>query len=221
MTVVPNEYLVNYGRTAFLGRFVNCAGIALERSANVVVQSSRGIETGVVLSEAASRFAHLVGLPSGDILRKLAEDDLLRQRANDRKAIDLQREAQDAADSLGLPLTILDAEILLEADRAVVHLLPFAECDPTPLRELLSQRHGYSVSFLDPRTMPEPDTGGCGKPGCGSSKGSCSDCGTGGGGCSTGSCSSGKVKDAKEMTDYFVQLRQKMEQEVGRVPLHG
>jgi hypothetical protein len=220
MTYIANEYLVNYGRTAFLGRFVNGAGLPFDRNDRVVVQSGRGIEAGVVLSEAAPRFAHLVGVPSGDILRRLGEDDAKRDLTNNQKAIELQREAQDAADSLGLPLTILDAEILLDADRAIVHLLPFAECDPTPLRELLSRRHGYSVSFLDPRTMPEPDTGGCGKPGCGSSKGSCTDCGTGGG-CSTGSCSSGKVKDAKEMTDYFVQLRQKVEREFGRVPLHG
>jgi hypothetical protein len=220
MASVPSEYLVNYGRTAFLGRFVNCAGVAFERTERVVVQSVRGVETGVVLGEPASRFAHLVGLPSGDILRQLVDDDAERELVNNQIATELLREAQDAADSLGLPLTILDAEILLESDRAIIHLLPFAECDPAPLQAFLAQRHDFTVSFLDPRSIPEPDTGGCGKPGCGSSKGSCSDCGSGGG-CSTGSCSSGKVKDAKEMTDYFVQLRQKMEREIGRVALHG
>ena len=217
--VIASEYLVNYGRTAFLGRFVNRADTAFERGERVVVQSVRGLEAGIVLREATPQFAHLVGIPSGDLLRRFADDDLIGENNNRRAAADLILDAQATADSLGLSLAVLDAEILLDASAAFLHILPLADCDPTPLSERLSRRHGFAVSFQDPRyaAAPEP-TGGCGKPGCGSSSGSCGDCSSGG--CSTGSCSSGKVKNAEEMTDYFVQLRQKMEREFGRVPLH-
>jgi hypothetical protein len=115
-----------------------------------------------------------------------------------------------------MPLTILDAEVSLDGEHILLHLLPLAECDPTPLVELLSRRHNVTVSFLDPRHPAEPESKGCGKPGCGSESGSCGDCGSG---CSSGSCSSGKVKNAEDMSAYFVQLRQKMEREFGRVPL--
>lgn len=214
------EYLVNYGRTAYLGRFVGFADAVFVRGDRVVVQSRRGMEAAVVLGNAPPRFAHLVGVPSGDILRRLSDEDEAIELANNRKAFELIRDAQSKADTLGLPLAILDVEVLLSRDHAILHILPFAECDPAPLCEQLSACHDLTVSFLDPRTPPEPESNGCGKPNCGSEKGSCSDCGSGGG-CSTGGCSSGKVKNARELTDYLLQLRQKMEREVGRVPLHG
>lgn len=220
MMPVACEYLVNYGRTACLGRFVGFADAAFVRGDRVVVQSRRGTESGIVLGNAPPRFAHLVGVPSGDIVRRLSGEDEAIERANGRKASELIRDAQFKADILGLPLAILDVEVLLNRDHAILHILPFAECNPAPLCDQLSMCHELKVSFLDPRTPPEPESNGCGKPGCGSEKGSCSDCGSGGG-CSTGGCSSGKVNDAKELTDYFVQLRKQMEREVGRMPLHG
>lgn len=216
---VPREYLVNYGRAGYLGRFVNACGGTFARDERVVVQSARGIEAGVVLGETSAQFAHLVGVPAGDLLRPATSDDVRTEQSNHARSARLIQEAQSAADSLKLQLLVLDAEVMLESERAILHLLPFADCDPTPLRERLNQQCGLEVTFLDSRTGPEPEAIGCGKPGCGSEKGSCSDCGSGGG-CSTGSCSSGKVKNAQEMTDYFVQLRQKMEREFGRVPLH-
>ena len=109
----------------------------------------------------------------------------------------------------------MDVELLCDGT-AILHGLPWAECDATPLFEELSARFGVSVRLLDlsqiPTPTPEPSSGGCGKPGCGSEAGGCStgSCGTGGG-CSTGSCSKGSVKSADELTAYFADLRRKME----------
>src|SRR5207253_6390976 len=113
---------------------------------------------------------------------------------------------------LGLPLTFIDAEMLLDGS-AILHGLPWAECDATPLFEELSTQFGMTVRFLDlarsPIATEEPAPAGCGKPGCGSESGGCTSCSTGG--CSTGSCSKGKVKTASELTAYFADLRHKME----------
>lgn len=217
--IATNDYLVNYGRAAFLGRFVNRAGESFARGDRVVLQSERGIESGDVLGMCSPTFGHLVGYPTGDILRRFTKDDDTLEQNHLRLSTNLVNEAQREADALGLPLTVLDGEILLGRDQAIIHLLPFGDCDPSPLRELLSRRNGIPVSFLDPRAIPEPESKGCGKPGCGSSGGGCSDCGSGGG-CSTGGCASGKIKDANEMTAYFAQMRQKMDRDRSRVSLH-
>lgn len=214
MVAVPGEYLVNYGRSGFLGRFVNASGVDFQRDERVVVRSSRGIEAGIVLGEASARFAHLVGVAGGEILRRFDSEDAARDDDNSQRARDLASETQQEADNLGLPLAVLDVEIVLDGQQVIVQLLPFVDCDLSPLREWIARQHNILVSFFDVRTPVQAESGGCGKPGCGSSGGSCGDCGSGG--CSSGSCSSGKVKNSRELTEYFVQLREKMERESAR-----
>jgi hypothetical protein len=220
--MTPSEYLVSYGRAAYVGRFANRSGTAFAHGDRVVVRSGRGVEAGSVLGEAAPAFAHLIdAAATGELLRPYSPADERGEPALLARAEVLVADAQSRADELGLPLTVLDAEITLDGERAVLQALPWADCDSDPLCEELSARHHLSLTLLDLRRQPaaEADTGGCGKPGCGSGAGGCSSCGTGGG-CSTGSCSKGSVKSAEELTSYFAGLRQQMESTFGRVPLH-
>ena len=222
--MVPCEYIVNHGRAAFLGRFINRSGEAFTHGDRVVIGTARGIETGSILSESAAHLAHLVGATAaGEIIRRMSADDVDREMhlaAESRKHIAI---AQDLADEQSLPVTILDGEMLFEGDQVILQVLPFADCDLTPLAETISARHSILCTFHDLRQVPvkeEPE--GCGKPGCGSTGdgGGCTSCSTGGG-CSTGSCSKGAVKSAGDLSAYFTDLREKMEEHVGRVPLHG
>jgi hypothetical protein len=221
--MTPTEYLVSYGRSAYVGRFANQSGSAFAHGDRVVVRSGRGVETGAVLDAAAPSFAHLVGTaPAGELLRPYSPDDEQGESGLAARAEALVADAQSRADELGLPLTVLDVEITLDGERAVLQTLPWADCDSDPLCEELSARHHLSLTLLDLRRQPaapDADTGGCGKPGCGSGDGGCTSCGTGGG-CSTGGCSKGSVKSAEELTSYFAGLRQQMESTFGRVPLH-
>jgi hypothetical protein len=221
--MVPAEYLVNHGRAAFLGRFVNRAGARFAHSDRVMVRSSRGLETGTVLGEASPAFAHLVGPDnSGELLRPMSGDDERREAELLAFAERVRDDAQAMADASMLPVALLDAEILFEGDRAVLHALPLGECDLTTIAEALSERHALQCLILNLHRSKEPEEArphGCGKPGCGTSSGGCSSCGTGGG-CSTGSCSSGKVKSAEELTQYFLGLRRQLESQIGRVPLN-
>jgi hypothetical protein len=218
--MIPGEYLVNHGRASFLGRFVNRSGIAFERGDSVVLQTARGLETGIVLSEPAQGFSHLVGVPSGDLLRAMTGDDLKREAECLILAQELLADAQARVDDFGHLASFLDVEVLLDGERAILHVLPFADTDLSPLAASLAERHRLSVQFLDLRQVPAKEAESCGKPGCGSSAGGCNSCGTGGG-CSTGSCSKGSVKNADELTAQFVRLRKEMENHFGRVPLHG
>ena len=78
--MVPSEYIVNHGREAFLGRFVNRAGEAFTRGDRVVIGTARGIETGNILSESAPHLSHLVGVTAaGEIIRRMTNDDVYRE----------------------------------------------------------------------------------------------------------------------------------------------
>lgn len=206
--------LVQFGKSGFVGRFTTGAPVA--RGTPVVVRSPRGVECGLVLCEPGEKFSPALSI-EGELLRTATpEDDSSTDAARAREGA-LLTAANDAAAECGLPLTFVDAELTLD-DHLILHGLAWDACDATPLFEDLSDRFGLAVRLLDMSQTPvakdpkEP-SGGCGKPGCGSSGGGCSSCGTGGekGGCSTGSCSRGKVKSADELSAYFADLRKKME----------
>jgi len=208
-------YLVQYGKPGFVGQFRPAGPEPHARGDRVVVRSRRGLELGTVLCEPAARFE---APDDGDLVRPATDAEAA---AGDSRGAELLVAAQARADELGLPLALVDVEILLDGS-AVLHGLPWAGCDATSLFEELAARFGCPVRLLDlshgPVAKDEPSHG-CGEPDCGAGSGGCSSCGTGGG-CSTGSCSRGSVTSADDLTAYFRDLRAKMEHHAnGRTPL--
>ncbi len=218
MSEALEEYVIQYGQGGFLGRFRNRSERAFQRGDRVVVQTVRGLEIGTILEQATKRFASFIEpVPSGELLRGSTSEDANRLKQLTLRTQLLLDDSHRLAESGAWPLTILDGEILLDGEHAILQAIRWGECDATPLFEELSTRHSLQVLLLDLTAIPEKEKAGCGEAGCGS--GGCSSCGSGGGGCSTGSCSSGKVKDAKELTAYFADLRGKMEIDTRRVSL--
>ena len=208
------DYLVQYGTAAFVGRFT--ADNDLSRGASVVVRSLRGLEIGCVLCETKSAFDL-----GGEIVRVAATDDE-RNRAT---ANEMAARILDAANLTDQAVTFLDCEVTLDRRGAILHALPWGECQLDGLLADLSERFGtavrlHDVSRTETRIDPvEPKTT-CEKPGCGTAEGGCSSCSTGA--CGTGSsCSKGKVESAAQLTSYFADLRQKMEEQTAvRTPLN-
>ena len=159
------------------------------------------------MGEALDRFYRDPG--EGELLRSASFDDFAAAERSEA----LGQRLLAAAEAADLPITFIDSEVSLDGAAAVLHGLPWGDCDASPLFANLSEQFGLAVRLLDLSTAPtakDPvETGGCGKPDCGSASGGCSTCSSGG--CSSGSCSSGKVKSAGELTAYFADLRQKME----------
>lgn len=216
--MTADGYLVQYGRSAYVGRFVVAGGFTPSRGDRVVVRTPRGLELGEVLCGADGRFAGGIDPDAGGELVRLAGPNDLTD-VEDRESVELLLLA--AAEESGLPITILDAEVSLDGSAAVLHALPLEPCDADPVLADLSERFGLAVRLLDvSRTLtatdPPEKASTCGRPDCGA--GGCSTCGTGG--CSTGNCSRGSVKSADELTSYFADLRRKMEQAAGRTPLN-
>ncbi|MCZ2340625.1 MAG: hypothetical protein LC104_02370 [Bacteroidales bacterium] len=207
-------YLVQFGRLAYVGRFLSESANLLERGQRVVVRTVRGVELGVVLCPASERFSARFDSPeSTGILRLATEQD--RNSADDIACAVLTA-AEDAVQQLGYAVTVLDCEALLEDGPIILHILPWAECDLDPLLVQLAAQFSRAIRVLDiARTpidshTPEPASG-CGKPNCGSSDGGCTSCGTSGGCSSSGGCSRRAVKNSTEMTAYFRDLREKMQ----------
>jgi hypothetical protein len=217
------EYLVNYGRSGFLGVFRAAADVECPRGARVVIRSARGVELGTVLSEADPRLSAIATSEApGSLLRTATPADDEAAYSLHQQAERVLSDAQRLAAERDLPLTFLDVEVPLEGATAMLHAVHWAECDATPLLDELSEMHRKAVRLLDQTRSPQSvaaEPNGCGKPDCGAGKGGCDSCSTGGG-CSSGSCSRGSIKSAGELTAYFANLRAQMEAQNARVALH-
>jgi len=207
------EYLVSHGKSGAFGRFAPVLPLTCRRGERVVIQSRRGLELGSVLCQATSRHAQLLGnAPACDLLRRATPADeaaATRMKLLEQALFD---EGRRLVDDLGLALEVLDVEVLLDGQQAIVQHLGPEQGDWTPFVEALGRRRQIKILLenlaippLEADVAEEDAHGGCGEPGCGrASGGGCTSCGTGGG-CS--SCGTGKV----DMNAYFAHLRSKME----------
>jgi cell fate regulator YaaT (PSP1 superfamily) len=202
------EYLVSYGKAGDFGRFRPVRSLSCRRGDRAVLQTSRGREIGTVLCEA--RQGHALFLPNtsvGEILRLAsAEDQELFDHLGER-AQRLFADGQRLAREMELPVELLDAEILLDGEHAILHHLRWHECDVRPLVSTLSRAFELHI-MLEVMDTPPADMAdeahGCGKPNCGKADGgSCASCGTGGG------CSSCGLA-GNEVQAYFAGLREQM-----------
>lgn len=202
------EYLVSFGLTGEFGRFRAAVPLELRRGERVVVRGARGVEIASVLREAAPGHAHyLPNTTVGQLLRRAAVSDEDTERCMRERSRQLFERGRQLAIELDLPLELLDVEVLLDGEHAVLHLLRWADADVRPFVSTLSREFALHVTLLDLSRQDEPEEhGGCGRPDCGQQEGGgCSTCGSDGG---CGSCGSAKSPD---MALYFAQLREQME----------
>jgi hypothetical protein len=206
--VAVQEYLLSYGVTGDFGRFRPLRPLTLGRGDHAVVRSHRGLELAEVLCPA--RPGHARFLPNntvGSLLRPaVPEDEATALRMRDRGQ-QLFEDGRLLAADLGLPLAVLDAEVLLDGEHGIVHHLTWGAFDERDLVSVLSRKHdlGIALHSLHTSGTEATDEGehGCGREGCGRSSGGCSTCGSGG----CGSCGSQVPADLQA---YFLALRRQM-----------
>ena len=198
------EYVISYGRLGDLGRFRPTNPLHCRRGDLAVVRSHRGVEVGQVLCPATPRHARfLPDALAGTLLRLATQDD---ERAADqarRRGHEVFEEARRRAETLALPMEVIDAEVLLDNDHVVLHFVRWTEGDLRELVSALSTHFSMHVLLQDlTRADTAHEKNGCGD--CGS--GGCGSGGCGSGGCAT--CSSGAKAD--DVRAYFAELREKM-----------
>jgi hypothetical protein len=204
------EYLVHHGCAGHLGRFQTACAGGYGRGAAVVVRSRRGLELGEVLCPSSAEGIVLPDPLVGELLRAATDDDLAEAHLNAELGRRLFEDGGRWIDEHGLPLAVVDVEVLLDGRQALVHAVRLGPCDEGPLLAELGERHGLIVRLYDLASEPAPPgedehgCGSCGSGGCGS--GGCGSCGSNGG---CNSCSAG---GAKALVSYFAELRAAMEQ---------
>jgi len=202
-------YLVNHGRNGLLGSFEVDQPMALARGARVVIQTARGLEMGTVLCPAGVRQARLLGATSsGTLLRIVTDDDLQSLSILRGREQALFEAGRRWVETLGLPLEIVDVELLLDGRQAWLNFVGGETVEMGELPTRLAEESGVEV-HLENLAIPatkhdEAEHHGCRKPDCGKTLGGCSSCGSGGG-CST--CGGTKV----DLRPYFANLREHME----------
>jgi cell fate regulator YaaT (PSP1 superfamily) len=207
-----HEYLLSYGRTGEFGRFRPDRPMNCRRGDRAVVRSHRGLELAQVLCVATPGHARV--LPNttvGQFLRLATADDEQTAIAVESLGHALFTDAQRLAGQLSLSMTILDAEVLLDGEHAILHHVSRGDFDERPLVSSLAKTHGLHIRLhrLSGIAIEESEHEGCGRPGCGEESGGC-------GSCSSGGCSSCGVTKHEE-TAHFAALREQMERK--RTPL--
>jgi cell fate regulator YaaT (PSP1 superfamily) len=211
--MTDSEYLLSYGALGDFGRFRPLKALTCRRGQRAVAHTPRGLEMATVLGDA--RPGHAPFLPNttvGQLLRLATPDDEAADRRRRDDARRLFDEARRLAASLALPLEVIDAEVLLDGEHAVLHHVRWADLDARPLVSALSRTFDAHVTLFDltrPGPSAEAHEHGCGRPGCGSESGG--GCGTGGG------CSTCGLKNLPDLKKYFAGLREQMER-AGGVP---
>jgi hypothetical protein len=203
------EYLVGFGTAGDFGRFRALGPTVYERGDRVVVCTHRGVEAGHILRIAAPGHARfLPNTTVGQLLRPFgAAESRAEADARNRQSKILARAGLLAVESK-LPLTVLDVEILLDGEHAVLQHVCSAACDVRPFVSALSREFELHIFLTDlsrhDAHIPGEEAEGTLCERCGSDRG-CGECGSGG--CAT--CSSAGHAD----TNRFAELREQMERQ--------
>src|SRR5262245_52781108 len=165
MTV--QEYLLSYGSTGEFGRFHPVRPLTCRRGDRAVVRSHRGLELAHVLCPATPGHARV--LPNttvGQLLRVATPDDAAAADRARTWGHHVFTDARRLAVELSLPLEVLDVEVLLDGEHAILHHLSWADFDERQLVSALSKTHTLHLRLHTLRTDPDPadDHAGCGRP---------------------------------------------------------
>ncbi len=200
------EYLVSYGTSGEFARFRAAAPAEFQRGDRVVVRTSQGLELGTVMCPAQPEHAPFLSRTAlGELLRPLTDCDENQDNQVEQLGQRVFADAQGLARQLELPLEILDIEVLLDGQQAIVHHLRQIDCDYRELVSALSKKYDLHIR-MNNLALPKEETIGCGLPNCGQLTGGCQSCGSGG--CST--CGKGVKKE--DVAAHLLHLRQLMEQ---------
>src|SRR5207302_10737304 len=122
----------------------------------------------------------------GELVRSATDDDLAAEARNRVLGLRLFEYAVARAESRGVPVSIVDVEVALDGQSALLHGLRLGPGDCGGLLSDIGDEHHVIARLFELNEPVAEDEHGCGSCGSGES-GGCGSCG--GGGCS--SCSSG------------------------------
>lgn len=168
--LVP-KYIARYGLMRSLGVLISRNDVEYRRGMEVIVRSERGLEIGQVLCEATDdALSHLDQPPSGQIVRKVSDEDLATIDGIDSSRKSKLEACQKHIDALGLEMKLVDVEQLFGGERLVVYYLSEERVDFRELVKLLAGEFQTRIEMRQIGVRDEAkilaDYGDCGKPVC-------------------------------------------------------
>lgn len=172
--VTQMNYLVRHGATRILGEFQPVDDKVYQRLQNVIIQSQRGTESGVVLCEADERCKQfLIDPSSGKILREMTVEDAALEACRKKQQVNEYDVCVRLIGQLKLQMDLVDVEHLLGDDRIVFYFLvrppekrvDFRELVKELAREFHARIEMRQIGIRDEAKLLA-DYGDCGKPVC-------------------------------------------------------
>jgi cell fate regulator YaaT (PSP1 superfamily) len=165
------RYVVRYGAMRLLGVFSTRGQDRYQRSAKVIVRTSRGLEAAEVLCEATDDVAQqMEQQPGGQIQREMTSEDvneLTHIRTKERSEFEVCRKH---VERLGLAMQLVDIEHLFGGERIVVYYLAEERVDFRELVKVLASEFQTRIEMRQIGVRDEAkllgDYGDCGKPLC-------------------------------------------------------
>ncbi len=165
------KYVVRTGVMRALGVFSPTRDETYLRSAQVIVRTERGLESGEVLCEATdAALAQLTPAGTGQIVREMSADDI-----NQRwRLLDLARQEFQTCQRLiaqeNLEMKLVDVEHIFGGERIIVYYLAENRVDFRELVKLLAAEFQTRIEMRQIGVRDEAkllaDYGDCGKPVC-------------------------------------------------------
>ena len=187
---MSRHHYVRVGVMGHVGRFTAVDAVHYPRASRVILRTSRGLETGEVLSPCEEPIER--GASDGAILRGMTVEDqliLARLEKNRERAF---RACQRRLDDLGLTATLLDVEHLFDGRSLFFYFLG----EVTPQIEAVTQELAEVYdSVAQYRQFAETLQAGCG-PGCGTEEGAGQGCTTCASGCAVADACSTRRRSA-------------------------
>lgn len=171
--------LVRYGAISEVARFVNASGTPLTRGTHVVIQSHRGLESGLLLEDAPAdadrraddETASALEEDTARIVRPLTDDDRHADRLLRSDCQEQYAHWQARIREWKLQLELIDLEWTLDRSKLILYVLNDRgpECTRLALQSAAAGLGIVEVQSVGPDGLVPMETGhGCGSGGCGS-----------------------------------------------------
>lgn len=172
MDAPANKYVVRYGIARQVGEFSAKFAVALNRGAQVIVRSERGVEWGEVLCPASDKTREYLNATNeaGAILREAGTEDFDKRETLRARERDEFRGGQDMINERKLQMQLVDVEHLFGDERLVFYYLAENRVDFRELVKALAKHFHTRIEMRQIGVRDEAkllaDYGDCGKPVC-------------------------------------------------------
>jgi cell fate regulator YaaT (PSP1 superfamily) len=172
MDAPTNRYVVRYGIARQVAEFSAKFSAPINRSAQVIIRSERGVEWGEVLCPASERTREYLGSSEelGSILREASAEDFDKRETLRAKERDEFRGGQEMINERKLQMQLVDVEHLFGDERLVFYYLAENRVDFRELVKALAKHFHTRIEMRQIGVRDEAkllaDYGDCGKPVC-------------------------------------------------------